>query len=107
MEAYRDQYATLFHNGDKVTLLAISLDPVDALASWARDEKFPFTFLSDSGGVVGRQYGAFVDKYQLDGRAVFVVAPGGKVSYVASPFREIDPQAYTDLGGAIGGAGGK
>lgn len=101
MDAYRDQYAQLFRGGKDVTLLAISTDPDTTLAAWARDEKYPFTFLSDSGGVVGRLYGAFNPKYGLDNRTLFVIAPDGTISYVASPFREVDPTSYTALGAAI------
>ncbi|TFG51379.1 MAG: redoxin domain-containing protein [Gemmatimonadales bacterium] len=104
MDAYRAQYATLFRSGEKVTLLAISTDSVGALASWARDADYPFTFLSDPGGLVGKAYGAFEPKYGVDNRTLFVVAPGGKISYVAAPFREIDPTAYAELGEAIGKA---
>jgi len=106
MEAYRDQYATLFRNGEKVTLLAISTDPVDVLASWARDADFPFTFLSDEGGKVGQAYGAFLRESGVDNRTLFVVAPGGRISYVAAPFNQIDPAAYAALGEAIGKAVG-
>jgi peroxiredoxin len=71
------------------------------LTSWARDRKYPFRLLSDPKGVVGKAYGAFEPKYGLDNRTLFVVAPGGKISYVANPFQEIDPKAYTDLAAAI------
>ena len=98
MMAYRDQYATLFGGGKDVTLLAISADADSTLASWAKDEAFPFTFLSDIGGTVGKLYGAFNPKWSMDSRVLFVIAPDGKVSYVASPFREVDPTSYTELG---------
>ena len=101
MEAYRDQYATLFNNGRHVAVIAISVDPDTALQSWARDEQFPILFASDSGGVVGRRYGAFEPKYNLDNRSIFVVAPDGRVSYVAQPFKELSPKAYTDLAAAV------
>ena len=52
MEAYRDQYATLFNNGRDVVVIGISVDPDTALASWAADADFPMLFASDSGGVV-------------------------------------------------------
>jgi len=100
MDAYRDQYAKLFNNGDHVTLLAISVDPVNALASWAKDRKYPFRFLSDPGGAVGKQYGVFDPEYQMNNRTVYVIAPGGKITYAAE-FQEVDPQAYVALGGAI------
>jgi hypothetical protein len=37
-----------------------------------------------------------------------VVGPDGKIAYKATPFREVDPQAYTALGAAVDSiAGGK
>jgi peroxiredoxin Q/BCP len=101
MDAYRDQYATLFRAGRKVVLLAVSTDAAADLASWARDKQYPFRFLSDPDGRVGRLYGAWEPGYKLDNRTLFVIAPGGKVSHVAAPFREIDPQAYESLKAAI------
>ena len=101
MDAYRDQYATLLHNGEKVVLLGISVDSAGELTRWAQDRKYPFRLLSDPEGMVGKAYGAFEPAYGLDNRTLFVVAPGGKISYVASPFQEIDPKAYTDLAAAI------
>jgi peroxiredoxin len=101
MNAYRDQYATLFHDGKQVVLLAISTDSVGALASWAKDADYPFTFLSDPGGAVGKAYGSYNSTYGMDGRNVFVVSPGGTIGYSAVPFREVDPAAYTALGGAL------
>jgi peroxiredoxin len=105
MDAYRDQYATLFHDGKRVTLLAISADSAAELASWARDRKYPFRFLSDPEGVVGRQYGAWEPKYKLDNRTLYVIGPDARVRYVAAPFEEIDPQAYRLLQAAIDSAG--
>ena len=101
MDAYRDQYAKLFHDGRNVVLIGISTDPVEALASWSRDDEFPFLFASDSGGVIGKMYGAHNPKFGLDNRNLFVVGPDGKVAYKTAPFREIDPQAYKDLAVAI------
>ncbi len=82
MNAYRDQYAQLF-------------------TSWARDAEFPYLFASDTGSVVGKQYGAYLGKYKLDNRTLFVIAPDGKINYVAAPFREIDPTSYTTLAAEI------
>ena len=101
MNAYRDQYAQLFKNGRNIVLVAISADADTALYSWARDAEFPFLFASDTGSVVGRMYGAFSSRASLNNRNLFVVGPDGKVAYRATPFREIDPTAYTDLGTAI------
>jgi peroxiredoxin len=84
-----------------VILLAISTDPVEAQASWAEDEGFPFTFLSDPGSVVGRRYGALSRGGRTNNRNLFVVAPDGTIGYRQIPFREVDPTAYTDLDVAI------
>jgi peroxiredoxin len=101
MHAYRDQYAQLFHDGRNVVLIGISVDPVDTLAAWARDDQFPFLFAGDSGGVVGKTYGAHNTKYGLDNRNLVVVGPDGKIASRMTPFREIDPQSYKDLGAEI------
>lgn len=104
MDAYRDQYAQLFKDGNGVTLLAISVDSLPLLAEWAVEQQYPFRLLSDSGGLVGKQYQAFDEKYRLDNRTLYVIAPGGKISYVTAPFREVDPKAYTDLAAAVAAA---
>lgn len=101
MNAYRDQYAQLFKNGRNVVLIAISADRDTAQASWARDSEFPFLFASDTGSVVGKIYGAFSTRGNVDNRNLFVVGPDGRIAYRATPFREIDPTAYTELGAAI------
>ena len=102
MDAYRDQYAQLFRNGRGVVLIAISADPDTALASWARDWEYPFLFASDTGTVVGKAYGALASRPSMTNRNLFVVGPDGRIAYRATPFREIDPTAYTELGAAIG-----
>jgi thioredoxin-dependent peroxiredoxin len=101
MNAYRDQYAQLFKNGRNVVLIAISADPDTALASWARDSEFPFLFASDTGTAVGRRYGALASSAGMTNRNLFVVGPDGRIAYRATPFREIAPTAYTELGAAI------
>jgi peroxiredoxin len=101
MHAYRDQYATLFKDGQDVVLIAISADPVDTLAAWARDDQFQFLFASDTGTAVGKAYGAIAPKYALDNRTLYVVGPDGKIVYRQAPFREIDPTAYTELAAAL------
>ena len=101
MNAYRDQYAQLFKGGKNVVLVAISADPDTALSSWARDAEFPFLFASDTGSAVGKAYGAYAGKYNVDNRTLFIVGPDGKIAWRAAPFREIDPTAYTELGTAI------
>jgi peroxiredoxin len=101
MNAYRDQYATVFNGGHRVVLLAVSVDSAETLASWARDADYPFTFLSDPQGVLGRLYGAYVAQRGQDNRSLFVVGPDGKIQHRQTPFREIDPTAYSELEAAI------
>jgi peroxiredoxin len=95
MHAYRDQYAQVFNGGRNITLIAISRDPVEDLASWARDDEFPFAMASDPDGAVHANYGFRA------GRHVFVVGPDGRIAWRAVPFREIDPTAYEELGAAL------
>jgi peroxiredoxin len=101
MEAYRDQYATLFNNGRKVVVLAVSVDPDTAQLSWARDASFPMLFASDTGGVVGRRYGAYDATNKVDDRSLYVVAPDGRIAYRVSPFKQLLPASYTALGAVI------
>ncbi len=103
MHAYRDQYASLFRGGRNVVLIAISTDTPEALASWARDDEFPFLLASDAGAEVGKKYGAFLQRGErlMNNRTAFVIDPEGRISFVAAPFREIDPTAYEELGEAI------
>jgi len=101
MEAYRDQYATLFNNGHGVVVIGISADADTTLAAWAREQHFPMLFGSDRGGAVGTLYGAFDPARQTDDRSLFVVAPDGRVAYTARPFRALSGPAYEELGAAI------
>jgi peroxiredoxin Q/BCP len=101
MEAYRDQYATLFNNGRNVVVIGISVDPDTALASWARDEDFPILFASDPGGKVGQLYAAYDAKNKTDNRSLFVVRPDGRVAYVTKQFKVLTPSAYTELAAVV------
>lgn len=101
MHAYRDQYAQLFKDGQDVVLIAISADPVDTLAAWARDDQFQFLMASDADLTVGRLYGALSPRGNVTNRNLFVVGPDGRIAYRAVPFREVDPVAYEDLGRAL------
>ena len=100
MNAYRDQYAQLFKDGKNVILLAVSTDADTTLASWARDAQYPFLFLSDPDGAVGRAYGATVAGRPMDNRNLFIVRNGQIVERMI-PFREVDPTSYTALAASI------
>jgi peroxiredoxin len=103
MNAYRDQYATLFNDGKGVTVFGISVDPDTTLASWAAEKGYPVTFLSDVGAAVGTTYGVALNLRGnlLDARVVYVIDRQGKIAHVMSPFREVDPTAYTELADAV------
>lgn len=104
MNAYRDQYAQLFGDTNKVVLLSISIDPDTTLAAWASEKGYGWTFLSDVGAEVGRKYGSVrlrADGSALDNRTLFVIDPKGKIAHVMAPFREVDPTAYAELGEAV------
>ena len=101
MHAYRDQYAQNFKDGQNVVLIAVSADPVDTLAAWARDDQFQFLFASDKDLSVGKAYGALSPRGPMTNRNLFVVGPDGKIAYRAVPFREVDPTSYTALGDEI------
>ena len=106
MESYRDQYADLMNGGNKVTLVGISTDADSALTSWSKDAKFPFLFGSDEDKSVGTKYGANTGR-PVHSRILYVIGPDGKIAYVASPFKQLDAAAYTDLGAAIDKASAK
>lgn len=102
MTAYRDQYASLFHGGRDVVLIAISADSPEALQSWASDEDFPFLFASDPGSSVYQAFGGNArEDGMVGGRSVIVVDPEGKIAEVIPRFREIDPSAYEELAAVI------
>lgn len=103
MKTYRDRHQELF--GDDVELIAISRDTPEELASWARDEQFPFRFASDMDGTAGAAYHTLMEGRPYEARVLFVIDPSGKVSHVMRPFREIDPTAYEELKAAVARAG--
>ena len=102
MEAYRDQYASVFRSGRGVTILAISSDSPEALASWAADADFPVLFGSDPEGNAAEAFGVGRRGNGMpESRAGVVVDPEGRVSFATSRFREIDPTAYDELAAAV------
>ena len=101
MEAYRDQYATLFNQGRNVVVLGVSVDPDTTLASWAREQETPLLYASDPVGAAGKLYGAWDAKRNMDTRALFVVGPDGRIKYRTPSFRVMTDQAYTDLAAVV------
>ena len=101
MEAYRDQYATIFNNGRNVVVIGISVDADTTQAAWAREESFPIVFASDAGGVVGRMYDAYSAQGKTDNRSLFVVRPDGRIAYITKPFKVLSAGAYKELGAVV------
>ena len=106
MEAYRDQYATLFNNGRGVTVLAISTDAIATNQSWAAEKNFPVTFVSDTAGVLGPLYDVKFPAVNFYKRVVFVIGPDGRIKHIMRPFRELSADAYAELGAAVRKASG-
>lgn len=100
MQTYRDRFAELF-GASGVTVLAVSTDSVEAVASWAKDENFPMTFLSDREATVGQLYDVKYPAMNLLRRVLFVVGPDGRVTHVMRPFAELSQDAYTELSDAV------
>ena len=96
MEAYRDQYATLFNNGKKVVVIGISVDPDTTQADWARESSFPNLFASDPDQTVAKLYGSADGKF--DTRNVFVVGPDGHIAARIMKFNVLSNDAYSELG---------
>lgn len=105
MTAYRDQYASIFNEGRNVVLMGISNDSADELASWLKDEDFPFVMASDPTSSAFSAFGGVPrDNGMVGSRAVVVVGPDGRVAHVMESFNQNDPQAYAELAEAIDAA---
>jgi peroxiredoxin len=96
MEAYRDQYATLFNGGKKVVVIGISTDADTTQANWAHDSGFPNLFASDPDQAVAKLYGSADSKF--DTRNVFVVGPDGHITGRMMRFNVLAGDSYTELG---------
>jgi len=100
MHAYRDQYEEVFGNGQNVILIGVSADSPEELAAWAKDDQFPFLMASDKDLKLANALGA-VGRSGMTNRNLFVIGPDGKISFRATPFREIDATAYQQLAAEI------
>ena len=101
MEAYRDQYATIFNGGNKVNLVAISVDPDTMQAAWAREKNFPWIFGTDPDGAVGKLYQSYDTTRKVDVRNVIVIGPDGRIAHEMRSFKVLVPEQYTQLDSAI------
>ncbi len=102
MQAYRDQYARVFKDGQNVVLIGIASGSVEELAAWAKDDDFQFLIVSDPSGSVFRAFGGVPrDNGMVGARTVIVIDPDGRVAHVVPSFNQVDPAAYDDLQAAI------
>ncbi|MSR21688.1 MAG: redoxin domain-containing protein [Gemmatimonadetes bacterium] len=104
MTAYRDQYASLFNDGQNVVVVGISNDSQADLGAWLKDADFPFVFASDAannGATYTRFGGALRPNNMVDSRAVIVVGPDGRIAGVIPAFNQNDPTAYEQLGAIV------
>ena len=106
MEAYRDQYATIFKGGNGVKVLAISSDNVETQQTWAAEKSFPVTFVSDPAAVSGKLYDTKMPAVNFMRRVVFVIGPDGRIAHIMRPFRELSADSYIELGEAVKKASG-
>jgi peroxiredoxin len=99
MEAYRDQYATLFNNGRNVVVIGVSLDPDTTLINWFRELETPIMVASDlPDKKISTLYEAVnAQNPSVNNRHLYVIDPTGKVTYKALPFRAMAGDAYTEL----------
>lgn len=100
MEAYRDQYATLFNNGHNVVVIGISVDPDTMLVDWAREQSWPIMFVADTSAKVSKLYQAYNDANKMDARHLYVIDKDGTITYKTA-FRVMAADAYTDLDAAV------
>ncbi len=101
MEAYRDQYATLFNGGQNVVAIGISVDPDTTLAAWARELRTPILFGSDPDQTVGRRYNATLGTRKFNARHLYVIGPDGRIAHRMVPFNELSADAYAELEQAV------
>jgi len=101
MEAYRDQYATLFNNGRGVVVLGISVDPDTTLINWFRDIETPIMVMGDTDAKVSRMYQAHNETSKTNARHLYVIDKTGRVTYKALPFRVTVQDAYDELASEV------
>jgi len=97
MEAYRDQYATIFNSGRGVVVLGISVDPDTTLINWFRELETPIMVMSDADATVSRMYQAHNETSKTNNRHLYVIDKTGRVTYKTLPFRVMAQDAYTAL----------
>jgi peroxiredoxin Q/BCP len=101
MESYRDQYAALFNDGKDVVLFGVSNDADTTLTAWANEKNFPFQFISDKDGTIGRAYGTMTETSRSAQRYLYVIDPDGRITHTVKPVNVWSPEQYAELGVAV------
>jgi len=92
MCTFRDTFSDLAKLN--IEILAVSGDYVFTQHEWAKNQKFPFTFLGDATREFGRRLGVYNDQNGYFKRAVFVVGPDGKIQYINYNYSVTDNKDY-------------
>ena len=109
MEAYRDQYATLFNNGKKVVVIGISTDADSTQANWARESGFPVVFASDPDQAVakrldldlGRKYREYSHGNKQKLALLLAFAPRAGLLILDEPTSGLDPLHQQEFYGLV------
>jgi len=94
---FRDSYGDFEDRG--VTVLGVSDDPVDDIASFADEYDLPFRLLSDEDGSVAAAYDSYGEKNMFgntfDGvfRNTYVIGPDGEV---ALAYEGVSPEGHAE-----------
>jgi thioredoxin-dependent peroxiredoxin len=98
MQTFADQFDTLF--GPDVIVVGINADSLETHRRFAAKLGLPFRLLTDPDLKVARKYGSY-DGSGRPRRAIYVVAPDGRVHYRNLRFNPMDPKDYSTLGAAV------
>lgn len=90
---FRDSYLELTRMGARV--LGVSLDDVESHTKFAKKYNLPFPLLSDTDGMVAKQYGSLwgFGPVKFAKRHTFIIDPDGRIARV---YRDVDPKTHSD-----------
>jgi thioredoxin-dependent peroxiredoxin len=100
LAAFRDDYEVVQELG--ATLVAISVDSLDAHARFAETLDAPFPLLADDGGDVARAYGVYDETSRRSNRAIFVVGQDGSIARAIPWYNPANPSQYEQVFQALG-----
>ena len=87
--------------GQDVVVVPISADGLDSHAAWAKEAKYPFALVADTGLTAVAAYGSRMEKMPLSQRTVFVIGRDGRVVYRNLKFNTLSQAAYDELKAAV------